>query len=375
MATDVEESFIRVDTLRQIHNRLCGLFAGPLDDIRIAKVRTLLDMAPPVDMGAPEGTKWAQWEKHFRLLLDAVDLAAITGPSPAPGPAPALAFLTPTGEPLDAAEVRGRGAAAEVAFYAAGDEVYVRRYGPYYSRSVLRNCDRPCLAIIHVIGGQVDGTPERTAQIAKAIGIEDSRLIYAADAFDAAAITTRCYDTPKIGPVAGVVAHYQSARFLALESVLRLMNRPVFVTDIDTLLQREVGDLLDKTAGDDVVFNDNDPMSGLGAQITANLLLVRPTEHAFALLAFLRDYLERYLAKAEVSRWIDQLALLNARHHLARRPGAHIGRFDVMADINNRILTRYLHGNPFRFLSLYAGFDMTSLHGLYPGAALQASDA
>lgn len=364
MADVQEEGFIRAHQLQDIHDRLSKLFAGPLDDAGIAHAEALLALARTVRARPSGDTKWDLWEKHFRVNLDAIDLPAITAPAPAPGPAPDLSFLSATGRPLSAAEVRDRAAGAQVLFYAAGDEVYVDRYGPYYTRSVLRKCDVPCLAIVHVIGGKAGG---RAARIAETIGIQDDRLIYAADGFDAAAVTTRAHDAPVAGPVRGAQVHFQSARFLALGSLLRLLDRPVFVTDIDLLLERGVGDLLDRTAAD-VVLNENDPATSLlGAMITANLVLVRPTAHGLAFAAFLRDYLERHLARPDVSRWIDQLALLHARHYLARRPGARLDRFDVTTDINNKMLPHYGHTR-FRFLALYAGFDLTSLHGLYPGA-------
>ena len=52
--------------------------------------------------------------------------------------------------------------------------------------------------------------------------------------------------------------------------------------------------------------------------VTANLLLLNPTPDAALFLRFLRSYLERELARPEVTRWIDQLALVMARHHLWR---------------------------------------------------------
>jgi hypothetical protein len=50
-----------------------------------------------------------------------------------------------------------------------------------------------------------------------------------------------------------------------------------------------------------------------------------------------------------------------ARHHLMqRRPDALIGHFDVNSDINNVMYTKYQE-HPYRFFSLYHGFDMSTL--------------
>ena len=50
-----------------------------------------------------------------------------------------------------------------------------------------------------------------------------------------------------------------------------------------------------------------------------------------------------------------------ARHHL-RRHGVEpkIGYFDTASDINN-VMYRSYEKNPFRFLSLYHGFDTSTL--------------
>ena len=70
---------------------------------------------------------------------------------------------------------------------------------------------------------------------------------------------------------------------------------------------------------------------------------------------------ERTLARAEVTRWIDQLGLILAWQHLIIRcPDARIGYFDTNSDINNVIYPSYQE-HPFRFLSLYHGFDTSSL--------------
>jgi len=97
-----------------------------------------------------------------------------------------------------------------------------------------------------------------------------------------------------------------------------------------------------------------------GSRLTANLLLVNPTENAALFLRFLRRYLEQALSKTEVTRWIDQFALMLARHHLTRQENPRIDYFDTNSDINN-VMYRSFRENPFRFLSLYHGFDLSTL--------------
>jgi hypothetical protein len=143
--------------------------------------------------------------------------------------------------------------------------------------------------------------------------------------------------------------------------VLQKLELPVFVSDIDLLLQRGVSDLITRHAGMDLVLNENGLSKAAGSRLTANLLLLFPTANTESFLCFLRAYLERALSQPEVTRWVDQLGLILARHHLAiRYPGARIGYFDTNTDINN-VMYRSYQKHPFRFLSLYHGFDMSSL--------------
>ncbi len=90
-------------------------------------------------------------------------------------------------------------------------------------------------------------------------------------------------------------------------------------------------------------------------------MLVNPTANAQVFLRFLAAYLDDKLSGAEVTRWIDQVALTFARHHLrARGETPQIGYFDTDLDINN-VMYPSFQQNPFRFLSLYHGFDTSSL--------------
>ena len=119
------------------------------------------------------------------------------------------------------------------------------------------------------------------------------------------------------------------------------------------------------------MFNENEISFNAGSRLTANLLLVNPTADAQVFLAFLRAYVERELAKPAVTRWIDQVALIFARHHLmARGTAPDIAYFDTTSDINNVMYPSY-QANPFRFLSLFHGFDTSSLEGAGEGGAAE----
>ncbi len=346
--------------LRDTHDAASLTLCRQLTPQAEAQVEVLLSAARNIVVEADFGSEWEGWEKHYRLLLAAVDLDAIRAPTPSPAPEPAIAFLSATGASLawDGVKAAAEHLGAQCVFFAAADEAYVDLYARWYALSVLKYCDIPCLVIVHVIGGAA-----ALEAISERVDVRDERLIFVGDAFDAASVATLCYDAPPKGLIAKPVAHFQSARFQHLGALVRHLALPVFVSDIDLILQRGVADLLERHAGDDVVLNENEVTFNAGSRLTANLLLVYPTPNTLMFLDFLRSVLDASLAGAEVTRWIDQLALLLARHHLMRHGQApRLGYFDTKSDINNVMYKTYQE-HPFRFLSLYHGFDTSSLEG------------
>jgi hypothetical protein len=191
--------------------------------------------------------------------------------------------------------------------------------------------------------------------------VTDERLVFMACDFDPARATTRIYDAPPKTWIEKPVAHLQSVRFLRLGALLKHLKRPVFVSDIDLLLQRGVADLLEAHDHRDVVLNENEVTFNAGSRLTANLLLVNPTPNGAVFVNALASYLEDRLSRPFVTRWIDQVGLTLARHNLqANAPGAQIGYFDTRSDINNLMYPSYQE-HPYRFFSLFHGFDTSSL--------------
>jgi hypothetical protein len=288
--------------------------------------------------------------------MTGANLAGQTPAAPDDGP---QTFLTGDGKTLDAEGLKAHADAlgAQVVFFAAADERYVELYARWLALSVIKHSDVPFLVVIHVIGGD-----ERLAQAAATVRIDDPRIVFTGDGFDASSVTIKCYEAPPKGLIEIPVAHYQSVRFQRLGALLDLLQRPVFVSDIDLLLQRGVADLLEQWADADLVINENERNMQAGSRITANLVLAHPTEATSVLLRWLRAYLDERLSRPVVTRWIDQVALNLARAHLAVHvPGAKVGTFDTNSDINNVMFKEYVAGHPFRFLSLYHGFDTSTL--------------
>lgn len=346
--------------LRDIHDAISAILCRPLTARSVECVEDLLKAGRGLVVAVPPGSDWEGWEKHYRLMLDGIDLKTVQGSTPEPRRAPEIRFTTSSGVPANWLGLRAAAArlGSEAVFFAAADQAYVDLYARWYVKSILDHCDVPCLVVLHVIGGA-----DRLQQVAKTVGIRDKRLFFAGDRFDSASVTTHCFDAPPKGKIKKPVAHLQSMRFLRLGSLLQKLQRPVFVSDIDLVLQRGVKDLLARLADADIVLNRNEASKHAGSHLTANLLLVSPTENTNLFLNFLSNCLERQLSKPDVTRWIDQLALLLAHHHLLLR-GANprVSYFDTSRDINNVMYPSY-QDNPFTFLSLFHGFDMSSLEG------------
>ena len=344
--------------LRDIHDLASAILCHRLDMKGAQQLDHLLGAAARLEVPTEPGSEWESWEKHYRLLTGGVALNMVLDPTPESAPLPEAKFVSATGTPMSRDEVKRHAArlGAKAVFFSAADESYVHQYARWHMLSVLKYCDVPFLVVCHVIGGA-----GRLSAIARSVGLDDEHIIFAGDHFDAAAVTTLCFDAPPKGKSERPIAHFQCIRFLRAGNLLESLKLPMFVSDIDLLLQRGVADLLAQHADMDLVLNENLVSKAAGSRLTANLLLLNPTASSAVFLRFLRAYLERALAGAEVTRWIDQLGLILAWHHLTiQYPDARIGHFDTDSDINNVIYPSY-RVHPFRFLSLYHGFDTSSL--------------
>jgi tetratricopeptide (TPR) repeat protein len=343
--------------LRDLHDVAGLILCRPLTPKSMQQLAVILDGARRLHVTAEPGTEWEAWANHYRLLIESLDMDLALAPPKARLDAK-VSLASSTGAKLDWAAVKKRAEklGAEAIFFAAADEAYIELYARWFALSVRRYCDVPFLVVVHVIGGE-----GQLKRIAAKVGIDDERLIFTADAFDAAAVTTACWDAPPKGRIEKPVAHLQSARFQLLGTFLKKLARPVFVSDIDLILQRGVSDLLANHAGADLVLNENEVVQNAGSRITANLLLAYPTTDAHKFLDAVAGYLDDRLARDEVTRWIDQVALTLGRHNLQRNsPEAKIGYFDTSSDINN-VMYPSFQEHPFRFLSLFHGFDTSSL--------------
>ncbi len=255
---------------------------------RLDLFELILAEAGAMDVDSP-GVEWVDWIHHYSAVIEALTGANLDGPTPPDVDDGPQTFLTGDGKTLDGEGLKAHADAlgAQVVFFAAADERYVELYARWLALSVIKHSDVSFLVVIHVIGGA-----ERLAQAAATVRIDDPRIVFTGDDFDASSVTIKCYEAPPKGLIEIPVAHYQSVRFQRLGALLDLLQRPVFVSDIDLLLQRGVADLLEQWNDADLVINENERNMQAGSRITANLVLAHPSPATFVLLRWLRAYLD-----------------------------------------------------------------------------------
>ncbi len=279
-ARDTQSGLHPLGRMKFYHDAVSLILCEPLNRERIDLFERLLAEGAAMGM-EPPGPEWIDWVNHYRVVMEALTDARLEDPTPATPDDGPQTFLTGDGQTLDGLGLKAHADAlgARVVFFAAGDPRYVELYGRWLALSVLKHSDVPFLVVIHVIGGA-----GKLAEAAATVRIDDPRVVFVGDDFDASAVTTQCFEAPPKGLIEIPVAHYQSVRFQRLGGLLDLLQRPVFVSDIDLLLQRGVADLLEQWSDADLVLNLNDKNFQAGSRITANLVLARPTPETSILL-------------------------------------------------------------------------------------------
>lgn len=341
--------------LYEAHRAASLMLLRPMDNDARAQLAGLATMAARIDPTPETDSATRHWMMHYRSLVAAADPAALSARDDAPLSAREIAFCDCQGRPQTVSRLRRRTAwrDAKLVFMVAADEAYLRLYGRAYLESVIAHADVPYLVLVHVIGGR-----ERLSLLAGDIGVTNPNVVYSGCSFDANSVLTQCHDSD--GPRARPVAHLQSQRFVLAEYFLQIIGRPIFISDIDVVLQRGVSGLLKRHADDDVIMNRNADSVSFGSHLTANLLFIRPSRSGLEFARALREFLQAMLAAPNVTRWIDQCGLQMVWNRQDALGATRFGWFDTNADINNVIFKKW-ESNPFVFLSLFHGFDMASL--------------
>jgi len=332
----------------------------PAESIALARelIASVDEIPPSPVLGDGEESAVARWERCERRLLREIDLDAIFGAPAAPSAPLPTSFLSTAGEEMRIEDVaaRGRDLGARAVFCCSSSPEYFARYARAYVTSIIAKCDCACLIFICLCT-----TRDRLPGIVATLDIDDPRLIYGCDHFDPAAHDFRVFVQNSFDPVTVPAAYYASAALLRADWLLRHLALPVFVSGIDTILQRGVVDLLERGADADVVLNMLGRHAGLGSQVVNNLVLIMPTANGMLFVEFLKRHLGAHLMRSEQPAALDQLNLHMAKHHLMANGAAPVARFFDPLDINCLMFNRNSYiGNlermrSYRFLNMFVG--------------------
>lgn len=283
-------------------------------------IRSMVDACASHEARVRDSGATSPRSDHCHTIIRSLDADSIARPTPKAKPWPAVAVADAAGRKIDASSLRSIAAAvdARVVFFVAADSVYLMRFGRTYVRCMLDKCDVNCVVAVMVAGGI-----DKIADIAASVGVDDPRLVYFGSSFTPSGATH--YDSNGHGPDTGLT-HYQSARFLWLGYVMEGFGLPVIITDIDVVLRGSIAALLDRHRDDDVSLNKWESFY-VTNRLSANMVMVNPTEPAKMFVRYLRAYLEKALRQDRVYLFVDQAALAMAMCHLAYHRAGRIGEF------------------------------------------------
>ena len=345
--------------LENIDLALGRIFAGPLDPSRIALAKELVEAVPRIPMSSESFTDYGMtFDRFYRLSIGAIDIDTVLGPPLQPLAEPQLSFVSSTGEAMtlnDLGEAVKK-LKAEVAFFTQASEEYFGRFARTYIDTMLKSSDISCMVFVCV-----SGPKSRLLQHVRSLDLNDPRVIFCSDDFPVEFDISELYfnDEVKPRPIAG--PYYASIGLLSLHVLLPALSIPIFLSGVDTVLQRGVRDLLERCSGKDIVLNLMSTNFTMESRVVNSLVLVYPTVSAMTAAGFLSNYLGSALRKPRQPGFFDQLALLMTSHHLNKNGlGEGIGYFEEY-DMNNAMFTRdnvKNHRNylaKFRFVNIFSG--------------------
>jgi hypothetical protein len=180
--------------LRDMHDSISAILCQKLTADGIAQVEQHLKASRELVIDVPEGSEWEAWVKHYRLAARCHRPRPLcSSPTPKQPVNGGGKLISAAGVPLTWAGLQAKAARLHVktVFFAAADRAYSRSLCEVVHQidSEARRCVLPDCAACH-------RRREGIARRCKSVGIKDKRLVYSGDAFDAAAVTTKCYDTP-----------------------------------------------------------------------------------------------------------------------------------------------------------------------------------
>lgn len=350
--------------LQNIHHALGCLFIEPLDGERQQLAKRLIAAVPSAD-DLPDPAKddmLGRFDKFYRLSIRAIDIDAIYGAPVQQSEIPRMRFADSAGRSMTIDDLRQKVKEqnVQVGFFAAGTKPYFERCAKYYVESILKNCDVNCLVFVCVTCGW-----DTAENVARSLGIDDQRLVVCTDAFDYQADDYLVYTTNDIKlddecPHRGT-HYYACVGLLHLAMFIEEIGIPVFLSGMDTVLQRGVRDIVEKFRNADIVVNRSPLGKHMSSTLVNSLQLVYPTANAMIFASFLNDRLGDAIRHTHQHFAMDQLFLFMAMHHLlANGSNPQVEFFDEF-DINNCMFNTdnveiyRNHLEKFRFVNIFHG--------------------
>ena len=367
-------SALRLQNVVLLMSRILSVDKAEFTPEHIQLVKTLLSEIPSIPVSPMFAEDYAddpaaRFDRFYRLLMGTIDLDAVLAPSTELLPPLPAYFMTATGEPmdLDGLIARSKELEAKVVYSTSTSAEYFERYARSYITSMLKTSDCQCMVIVYVCAAK-----ERLPELVASLGMDDPRLIFASDDFDPQAHEIKLY-----APTEGEPYHVHGIYF-AVSSLFRsdyatkYLGLPVFVTGIDTILQRGVVDLLEQFKGYDVVLNKAGAKFTLGSQLVNNIVLVQPGANGLLFVDFLKRYLGRHLEATVQPAFMDQMDLHMAKIHIEKNAADLKLGFFGEDDINNVMFNKdNIQGHmekvtKYRFLNMFIGGN--------PGNAMSSED-
>lgn len=288
-----------------------------------------------------------RFERFYRATFDAVDIDTVFGPSFEVKPWDPMAFFHSDGVPVSVQSLQAyiRDNQIEVIFCSGTSEEYGLRYIEDYTSSIVASCDCKFIVLVCLIGGG-----DIVNNILEGVPVRNPNLFYCVDNFFDPEGQRSIMQKTKPAPQA---VYHASAILIKLSFWIQNFGLPIFMTGIDTIVQRGVKDLLDRTRGMDVVLNMIKEKATMSSQTINNLVMARPTPRAMIFAEFLRNYLGEYATRDLVCSYSDQLILNLARCHLLfNDKSSQIGEFDEY-DINNIMFNKKNYHSAFGMIKKY----------------------
>ncbi len=348
-------SALRLDNIELILGRM---FAGKMDAPKIALAHELAAAAVRIPQSPGDPADYLMlFDRFYRLSLGATRFDKVFGP-PLPARAkPELTFMTAAGKPLEVARLREVFTAnkTEATFFTAASEAYFGRYAKAYISTMLKYCDVNCTVIVCI-----SGPKERLAQHVERLGLNDPRVIFCSDDLQGAD-GVEVYLNSQTEPQRFPGPYYASVGLLALPTLLLHLTAPIFISGVDTVLQRGVRDLLDEHRDKSVVINRMTDNYTMESRCVNSLVLVYPTKEARTFGSFVNNYLGEAFDAQTQPGFFDQLGLLMSTHHLTVNGLEHVIGYFGPYDINNSMFTKEnVVGHrdllaKFRFVNIFSG--------------------